>query len=111
MPLAVTVSLVPFAEAKLPVPPERAPKSPASYGGFVDIAAPLAGGSYKVTLSSEGWIDLVQGGHLVKSTAFTGALGCEGVRKSVKFDVAAQPMTVELSGVASSTIRMAVTGD
>ena len=56
-------------------------------------------------LSSEGWIDVVQDGHAVKSAAFSGALGCEGVRKSVKFDLAAQPLTLELSGVPATRSR------
>ena len=111
LPLAVIVSLVSLADAKLPAPPERAPKSPTSYAGFVQVAAPQAAGSYKVTLSSEAWIDVAQNGHFVKSTAFTSVTGCDGVRKSVKFDLAAQPITLELSGVPSNTIRMAVTGD
>jgi len=47
----------------------------------------------------------------VKSTAFSGALGCEGVRKSVKFDLAAAPFTVELSGVKTDSIKLAVSGN
>src|ERR1700722_4900798 len=88
IPWATTVTLVPFADAKLPAAPERAPKSPTSFAGFVEVPAPAKAGSYKITLSSEGWIDVVQDGHAVKSTAFSGALGCDGVRKSVKFDLA-----------------------
>ena len=111
LPWASIVALVPFANAKLPAAPERAPKSPDSFAGFVQVIAPKKPASYKVTLSSEGWIDLLQDGHAVKSTAFSGATGCEGVRKSVKFDLAATPFTVELSGVPTDTIKMAISGD
>ncbi len=111
LPWASIVALVPFADAKLPLAPERAPKSPTSFAGFVQAAAPSHAGTYKVTLSSEGWIDVVQNGQFVKSSAFSGATGCEGVRKSVKFDLTAAPFTVELSGVAADTIRMAISGD
>ena len=108
IPWATILTLVPFADAKLPVPPELAPKSPASFAGFLRAAAPAKAGTYKVTLSSEGWVDVVQDGHAVKSSAFSGATGCEGVRKSVKFELTAQPLTIELSGVPSDSIGIAV---
>jgi hypothetical protein len=111
IPFGMSVALVPFADAKLPAPPERAPKSPASFAAFVEVPAPAKAGSYKITLSSEGWIDVVQDGQAVKSTAFSGALGCEGIRKSVKFNLAARPLTIELSNIPSNTIRITVSGD
>ena len=111
LPATVSIALVPFAEAKLPVAPERAPKAPASFAGFVQLPAPAAAGIYKFSLSSEGWIDVVQDGHTVKSAGFTGALGCAGLRKSVRFDLAAQPLTIELSGVAANAVRVAITKD
>ena len=54
---------------------------------------------------------VAQSGSTVKSTAFSGALGCEGIRKSVKFDLAAAPFTVELSGMKSDSIKLAISGD
>jgi hypothetical protein len=111
LPVALAVSLVPFADAKLPVAPERAPKSPTSFAGFVMLPAPPPGGVYKVSLSSEAWIDAVQDGHIVKSTAFSGATGCEGIRKSVKFDLAAEPFALQFSGVPAASISIAVTRD
>jgi hypothetical protein len=111
LPFATTVTLVPFADAKLPMPPERTPKQPTSFAGFIEAPAPAQAGIYKITLSSEGWIDVIQGGQFVKSTAFSGATGCEGIRKSVKFALAAQSLTVELSDVPDNSIRIAITGD
>jgi hypothetical protein len=111
IPFGMSVALVPFADAKLPMPPERAPKSPTSFAGFVQVPAPEKAGSYKITLSTEGWIDVVQDGQAVKSTAFSGATGCEGIRKSVKFDLAAHPLTIELSNVPSNAIGIAVSGN
>jgi hypothetical protein len=109
-PVAVTVALVPLPDAKLPMPPERAPKSPDSFAGFVQIPAP-ASGTYKISLSSASWIDVIQTGQFVKETGFTGATGCDGVRKSVKFNLAAQPFTVQFSGVTAKSIRIAITGN
>jgi hypothetical protein len=111
IPFATIVGLKPLADAKLPLPPERAPKSPDTFAGFINVAAPARAATYKITLSSEGWIDIVQDGAAVKSSAFSGATGCEGVRKSVKFPLAAKPFSVELSGVPADTTRIAITGD
>jgi hypothetical protein len=111
LPVSVIVSLKRFADAKLPTPPERAPESPDSFAGYVQASAPPKPATYKISLSAEGWIDVVQDGQPVKSSAFSGALGCEGIRKSVKFDLAAKPFTIELSGVKNDAIRIAITGD
>ncbi len=89
LPVALTLSLAPFADAKLPTAPERAPRLPTSFAGFLQVAAPAHDGTYKISLSSEAWIDVMQAGHMVKSMAFSGATGCEGIRKSVKFDLKA----------------------
>lgn len=108
IPFGTIVALVPFADAKLPSPPEHAPKSPDTFAGFFEAKAPPQAGSYKITLSAEGWIDIEQAGQAVKSTAFSGALGCEGVRKSVKFELATAPFTVELSGVKADAIKIVI---
>ena len=111
IPFGAIVALKPFADAKLPTPPERAPKSPDSFAGYFEVPAPKQAGSYKITLSTEGWIDVAQSGQAVKSTAFSGAMGCEGIRKSVKFDLAAAPFTVELSSIKADEIKLAISGD
>ena len=113
IPFGTIVALVPFTDAKLPLPPppERAPKSPDTFAGFFEAPAAKQPGSYKITLSAEGWIDVTQSGQTVKSSAFSGALGCEGVRKSVKFDLAAAPFTVELSSIKADTIKIVISKD
>jgi len=89
----------------------RMPETPDSFAGFFDAKAPAQAGSYKITLSAEGWVDVAQSGHAVKASAFSGALGCEGLRKSVKFDLAAAPFTVELSGVTADSIKLVISAD
>jgi hypothetical protein len=111
LPVAVTIDLSPFADAKLPMAPERAPRQPSSFAGYVAVPAPPQAANYKVTLSSEAWIDVVQNGHFLKSVAHTGASGCEGIRKSVKFNLDAAPFTVQLSGVPANKIGVAITAD
>jgi hypothetical protein len=111
LPFATMVALVPLVDAKLPIAPERSPKSQDTFAGSIQIAAPVKAGTYRITLSSAGWIDVVQDGHRVRSTAATGAIGCEGVRKSVKFELAASPFTVQLTGIEANTIGLVISGE
>ena len=108
---ALMVTLVPFADANLPMAPSRAPKSPDSYAGFVRVSALPRAATYRITLSEGAWIDVVQDGHDVKSSAFSGAMGCDGVRKSVKFEFTAAPFIIEISGTTARAIAVVVTPD
>ena len=110
-PVAVTVALVPYADAKLPSAPERAPRLPASNAGFVQVGAPARDGTYKISLSTDAWVDVVQAGHLVKSLTHSGATGCEGIRKSVKFELKAEPFAVQLSNAPGNSVGLAISGD
>jgi hypothetical protein len=62
-------------------------------------------------LSSEGWIDVVQDGRRVQSITSTGVRNCDGVRKSVKFDLAAAPFVVQISGIEANTIGLVISGE
>jgi hypothetical protein len=108
---AVMVTLVPFADAHLPMAPERAPRSPNSYAGFVRVSALPKPGTYTITLSQGAWIDVIQDGHELKSITSSGATGCDGVRKSVKFALSTAPFVIELSGTTAHAIAIVVTAD
>lgn len=108
---AITIVLQPYAQATLPVPPSRAPKTPDTFAGFIRAPAIPKPGTYRVTLSAPAWIDVVQNGQAVKSTAFSSASGCAGIAKSVKFDLAAVPFVVELSGATAREVTFVVTPD
>ncbi len=105
---AASVHLAPLAEAKLDKPPERAPKASPSYAGVVRLAAPRAAGTFKVSASDAGWIDVVQDGRFVEPVAFSGALDCQGLRKSVKFPLEAKPFTIQISDVKTPEISLIV---
>jgi hypothetical protein len=110
---AVAVALVPLTDVKLPLAPQRAPKTADSLAGFLRVAAPPASGTYRVTLSHDAWIDVIQDGHEVDSAAFTGALACSGVRKSVQFVLKAEPfiIQIQLTGTTAHSLRVVVTPD
>jgi hypothetical protein len=105
---AVSVKLSPLAEAALPMAPERPPQKEPALAGFLRFGK---GGShlYKVSLSEGAWIDLVQDGHYLKPTAFTGATDCPHIRKSVKFEIGPDPFVLQVSGAPASGIAIVVT--
>ena len=105
---AAALKLAPLAEAKLPQAPERAPKFAPSYAGHFALAAPPAPGVYKITIASDAWIDVVDGGRYLHPMGFSGATGCEGARKSVKFELPARPLDLQVSGVRANEIGLIV---
>jgi hypothetical protein len=108
---AMTLGLAPLSAAGLPKAPERAPRSADSFAGHFTLAAPAKPGAYKLTISSEGWIDVLDGGNYLHPTAFTGATSCEGARKSVKFDLPSRPLMLQFSGVPRDQISVIVSPD
>jgi hypothetical protein len=79
-----------------------------SSGGVISISNLPKAGSYQVTTSAEGWIDAVQNGKAVGAAAHTGRRDCADVRKSVRFDLQPGAVTLQLSGVDSKSIKVAV---
>jgi len=108
---AMTLKLQPLSAAGLPKVPERPPRSTDSFAGHFVLAAPAKPGVYKVTISSEGWVDVLDGGAYLHPTAFTGAKACDGARKSVKFDLPSRPLALQLSGVKGDQISVIVSPD
>ena len=104
---ALALTLQPGTSVPLPHASQK-PTDPSKGTGFftVHLAQP---GAYLVSLSSEAWIDLVQGGNLVASTGHTGDPNCPGLRKSVKFTLAAAPVTLEITNAAANSIVLSIT--
>src|SRR6185295_2465695 len=103
----VTLALVTPADAKLPTPPERAPKE-GTFAGFATIKAAPKAGLYTVSLSSGGWLDVVQDGHFLKPKAFSGATDCDGIRKTMKYELSASPFVLQVSGTKEDSISIAI---
>jgi hypothetical protein len=103
----VTLALVAPAEAKLPTPPERTPKE-GTFAGFATFPSPPRAGTYTISLSAAGWIDVVQDGRFLRSVTSSGVRDCEGIRKSVKFEIPAKPFVLQISGVEANAISLAI---
>jgi hypothetical protein len=102
------LELQPHASVAFILPPERQPKSPESFSGVISFARVPKAGLYQITLSAEAWIDVIQDGQAVKSTAFSGKRGCPDVRKSVRFELKPGGLTIQLSGAPEKTVKLAV---
>jgi hypothetical protein len=103
----ITVALHPPAEAKLPSPPERAPKE-GTFAGFASIKAAPKAGLYTVSLSAGGWVDLLQDGRFLKPKGFSGATDCDGIRKTMKYEISASPLLLQVSGAKEDSISIAI---
>ena len=105
---AVALQLGEQSGASFPVPPSHQPKGSKPMAGVFPLAPIAVAGTYQFTLSDEAWIDLVQGGKVLKQVGFTAAKGCDGVRKSVRFKLQQGPATVMISDSAASTVKLDV---
>jgi len=103
----VTLALRAPADAKLPTSPERAPKE-GTFAGFASIKNAPKAGLYTISLSSGGWLDVVQDGHFLKPKAFSGATDCDGIRKTMKYELSASPFVLQVSGTKEDSISIAV---
>jgi hypothetical protein len=103
----ITLGLRAPAEAKLPNPPERAPKQD-TFAGFTSFQSAPKAGIYTISLSTGGWVDLVQDGHALKPKAFSGATDCTGIRKTMKYDIPAGPFVLQVSGAKEDSISIAI---
>jgi hypothetical protein len=103
----MTLGLNTPAEAKLPTPPERGPKE-GTFAGFATFKSPPKAGLYTISLSAGGWVDLVQDGHALKPKAFSGATDCDGIRKTMKYEIGASPFVLQISGTRENSVSVAI---
>jgi hypothetical protein len=104
---AIALQLQPAATATLPVKPTKQIAAD-SFSGWFKIAALPEDGLYQVTLSHHAWIDVVQDGEPAKTSAFTGKPDCTIVRKSVRFRLKQGPVTIQIAGSPSETVKVIV---
>ena len=103
----VTLALVAPSDAKLPSPPERAPKD-GTFAGFTSFKTAPKAGLYTISLSVGAWVDVVQDGHFLKPVAFSGATDCDGIRKTMKYELSAQPFVLQISGAKDNSVSVAI---
>jgi hypothetical protein len=104
---SITLALAAPADVKLPLPPERAPKD-GTFAGFASFASAPKAGLYTISLSAGAWIDVLQGGHFLKPVAISGATNCDGIRKTMKYELSAEPFVLQISGAKDNSISIAI---
>ena len=65
----IALELQPHDSAPYALPPGRQPKTANTSGGFVVVPNVPKTGQYQITASAEGWIDVIQDGKPLASTA------------------------------------------
>jgi hypothetical protein len=101
---AARLVLNPIADVTLLFPSENAMK-PGTFAGSVTATIP-APGTYQVTLSDEGWIDVSQDGRTsLRPSAHSGKASCPDVRKSLRFVLDAGAVTIEVSRAPAPEIK------
>jgi hypothetical protein len=103
----MTFALVTPAEAKLSTPPERAPKD-GTFAAFASFKTAPKAGLYTISLSAGAWVDVIQDGHALKPKGFSGATDCDGIRKTMKYEISASPFVLQISGARNSALSVAI---
>ena len=103
----LTLALRSLAEAALPTAPERAARD-GSFAGYAKFVGLPKAGLYTISLSAGGWVDVVQDGRLLKPKAFSGATDCDGIRKTMTYELSAAPFVLQVSGTAQTAISIAI---
>jgi hypothetical protein len=102
------INLIPQGDLAFRVKPGRASRSELSRGGILRFTVPAAA-RYRISITSQHWIDVIDGRSVVASAAHHGP-DCELLHKIVEFDLpAGRPLTLQLSGRDDAIVGLAIT--
>jgi len=104
----MTLALTAPSDAKLPTAPERAPKE-GTLAGFASVRGAPKAGLYTISLSAGAWVSTwCRNGHFLKPKGFSGATDCDGIRKTMKYELSASPFVLQISGTKEDSISVAI---
>ena len=102
------ISLEEQGKFKFRLEPGRATRAANARGGVFAFRTGAAG-TYRVSLTSRHWIDLIDGGAMVVSRKHFGP-GCTLIHKIVEFELPAERQVIlQLSGREDATVGLAIT--
>jgi hypothetical protein len=105
----VTATLLPQGSIKFVKPPARQRKVDHATAGLLFFKNNHAG-RYRISLTSDHWIDLLDDGKTIESLSHEGRNGCELLHKSVEFELPAnRDLVIQLSGDDAATVGIVVT--
>jgi hypothetical protein len=107
---AFLLKLKPEADVQLVAPASGMSKAQAAspHAGVVTVEGGTGARTVQVTISDEAWIDVIQNGAVLTSTAHTGKKGCAELRKSVQFKVGPGDFSVQLTGAPSAAVKVSL---
>lgn len=103
---AAIIGLHPARDVHFAAAPERQSDS-SSFSGMVMLDVRKAG-TYRISLSSGAWIDVVKDGEVVDSTSHNPGAECSPFRKIVSFPLTAGRHVIQLSGNKDAGLSMMV---
>ena len=103
---AASVTLHPVSEVRFAAPPAKRSDA-SSFGGMMALDVREAG-TYEVGLSAGAWIDVLEDGAAVPSTAHAHDAGCPDLRKMVTFALQTGRHVIQLSANKEATIKVLV---
>jgi hypothetical protein len=103
-----TINLIEQGEVAFRAKPGRAARNDSPRGGLLSFEVPAAG-RYRISITSQHWIDVLDGKSVLASAAHHGP-ACELLHKIVEFDLPmARSLTLQLSGRDDAIIGLAIT--
>jgi hypothetical protein len=103
------LKLSPQSAVSYSAQPAKPTLNDSAQGGLVRFHVDKAG-LYRVSITSGHWIDVVDGGQLVKSKDFSGSRECARPHKIVEFELPAnKDLVLQFSGSTDSSVVTAIT--
>ena len=104
---AYTVTLkAPGAEGYV-LAPSR-PSKPNEFGATVQVGAIAQAGVYEVTVTREGWVDVIQGGVRARTRSVSRQRDCPLFVKSVRFGLVEGSATLQFSGFPTPSLSFSI---
>lgn len=103
---AAAFALLPADAVKFGVAPGRTPAA-GTFGAMATLAVETPQ-TIQITLSGEAWIDVVQDGAALKPSGVSSVKECPGIRRSLRFKLAAGDAALQFSGAHQADLKVAV---
>jgi hypothetical protein len=103
------LTLTKQSQVSFAVKPGRSSAGDSDYAAIIKLTVPEAG-TWRISLDSKVWVDVLADGAAIASADFQGRAGCNAPHKIVEFVLpAGKALTVQISAAAAPLAKLAVT--
>lgn len=100
--------LAPQSTVKFALPPGKDRAGDDTHGGLVSFRVGTAA-TYRISISTGHWVDVVDGKRLIEATEYSGQHDCDRPHKVVQFELpAGRDLILQLSGSDSGSVLLAI---